>query len=57
MPARKYARVTHRGDYDESYQVRCFERVPRAIAKMGFVIDGPIHEIYRFTDLESDAAR
>jgi DNA gyrase inhibitor GyrI len=52
LEAQRFARVVYEGDYDESYQVRHFEEIPRALEKMDYTVHGPILEVYRYSAAE-----
>jgi len=52
LEAQRFARVVYEGDYDESYQVRHFEEIPRALEKMDYTVHGPILEVYHFSAAE-----
>lgn len=47
----------HRGDYDEAFQLRCYEKIPAALEKAGFTSAGAILEIYRYSPEETDVAK
>lgn len=57
MEAVLTARILHRGDYDEAFQLRCYERIPAALRKAGYESAGPIIEIYRYPADETDPAK
>jgi len=57
MPSSLTARVLHKGDFDEAFQVRFYEEIPAALKKMGYTQTGPVCEIYRFPVVEEDPTR